>query len=64
MSASWRGALERLVVSIGAGTVEIDCAGVRRTLGNDAVIVQAGGVLPTEVLRSIGIAIETKRGSA
>ena len=52
------------IVSIGAGTVEIDCAGVRRTIDNDAVIIQAGGVLPTDLLRSIGIAIETKRGTA
>jgi thioredoxin reductase/NAD-dependent dihydropyrimidine dehydrogenase PreA subunit len=33
-------------------------------LRNDAVIVCAGGVLPTPFLRSIGIQIETKRGTA
>jgi len=28
------------------------------------VIVSAGGVLPTELLKSIGIAFETKHGTA
>ena len=36
----------------------------RRTLSNDAVIVCAGGVLPTELLRSAGITFETKHGQA
>ncbi len=31
---------------------------------NDRVIVQAGGILPTELLRSIGIEVETKFGTA
>jgi thioredoxin reductase/ferredoxin len=31
---------------------------------NDAVIVSAGGVLPEELLRSIGIEVETKYGTA
>jgi len=31
---------------------------------NDAVIVSAGGVLPTDFLRSIGIQVETKWGTA
>jgi thioredoxin reductase/NAD-dependent dihydropyrimidine dehydrogenase PreA subunit len=38
----------------GRGPVEI---------GNDAVIVCAGGVLPGAFLRSLGVEIETKRGS-
>lgn len=33
-------------------------------LRNDAVIVNAGGILPTTFLRSIGIDVETKRGTA
>lgn len=33
-------------------------------LPNDAVIVSAGGVLPSEFLKSIGVAIETKFGTA
>jgi thioredoxin reductase len=35
-----------------------------RPLPNDAVIVNAGGVLPNEFLKSIGIAVETKYGTA
>jgi thioredoxin reductase (NADPH) len=31
---------------------------------NDAVIVSAGGILPTDFLRSIGIEVETKYGTA
>ncbi|HEY0748467.1 MAG TPA: NAD(P)-binding domain-containing protein [Steroidobacteraceae bacterium] len=31
---------------------------------NDAVIVSAGGILPNDFLRSIGIEVETKRGTA
>lgn len=33
-------------------------------LDNDAVIVNAGGVLPNEFLKSIGVAVETKYGTA
>jgi thioredoxin reductase/ferredoxin len=33
-------------------------------LANDAVIVCAGGILPTAFLESIGVAIETKHGTA
>jgi len=33
-------------------------------VANDAVIVSAGGILPTDFLRSIGIDIETKNGTA
>jgi thioredoxin reductase/NAD-dependent dihydropyrimidine dehydrogenase PreA subunit len=32
-------------------------------LRNDAVIVNAGGVLPTDFLKSVGIAVETKYGT-
>jgi len=31
---------------------------------NDAVIVCAGGILPTAFLKSIGIEVETKYGTA
>lgn len=34
------------------------------TLPNDAVIVSAGGILPTGMLKSIGISVETKYGTA
>lgn len=33
-------------------------------LRNDAVIINAGGILPSAFLRSIGIEVETKFGSA
>jgi len=33
-------------------------------LGNDSVIVSAGGILPTDFLRAIGIDVETKWGTA
>jgi len=36
----------------------------RRTLPNQAVIVQIGGTAPAELLRSIGIDLVTKRGEA
>jgi thioredoxin reductase (NADPH) len=35
-----------------------------RVLENDAVIVQAGGVLPHDFLNSIGVQVETKYGTA
>jgi len=31
---------------------------------NDAVIVSAGGILPNDFLRAIGIQVETKYGTA
>jgi putative YpdA family bacillithiol system oxidoreductase len=43
--------------------VSMEVAQERKRLPNDAVIVCAGGVLPTDFLRSVGIAIETKRGT-
>ena len=33
-------------------------------LDNDTVIVSAGGVLPNDFLRSIGVDVETKHGTA
>jgi thioredoxin reductase (NADPH) len=33
------------------------------TLKNDAVIICAGGILPTAFLKGIGIEVETKRGT-
>ncbi|MBL1275372.1 MAG: NAD(P)-binding domain-containing protein [Ectothiorhodospiraceae bacterium] len=34
------------------------------TIDNDAIIVCAGGILPTPMLKSLGVTIETKRGTA
>jgi thioredoxin reductase len=39
-------------------------AGREETLPNDGVIVCAGGVLPTEMLKSIGVWVQTKYGTA
>ncbi len=52
------------VKRIDADEVEIDCEGKLLSLRNDAVIVCAGGILPTAFLKSIGIAVETKYGTA
>lgn len=56
--------LRSQVDAIAEGSVVIDWNGSRREIANDAVIVSAGGVLPTDFLRSIGIEIDTKRGTA
>jgi len=52
------------VAAIGAEDVALRTPSGDERLANDRVIVQAGGVLPTELLRSIGIDVETKYGSA
>jgi thioredoxin reductase/ferredoxin len=52
------------VKRIGARDVEIEVGGKRKILQNDAVIVCAGGILPTSFLKSMGVAIETKYGTA
>jgi thioredoxin reductase len=43
--------------------VEIDQQGNMIDIGNDAVIVCAGGILPTPFLKEIGIEVETKYGT-
>ncbi|MFA5939620.1 MAG: NAD(P)-binding domain-containing protein [Sinimarinibacterium sp.] len=52
------------VRSIADDRVQLDCAQGPRELRNDAVLVCAGGVLPTPFLRQIGIEVETKHGTA
>ncbi len=52
------------VKRIDADEVEIDCEGKLLSLRNDAVIVCAGGILPTAYLKSIGVTVETKYGTA
>ena len=52
------------VVNIGVNDVTIEQAGNRSTIANDAVIICAGGVLPTPFLKEIGIMVETKYGTA
>ena len=44
--------------------VELAQGGDRMVIKNDAVIVCAGGILPTALLKTIGIEVETKYGTA
>jgi len=44
--------------------VVMDCDGREVVLPNDAVIVSAGGILPADFLRGIGVNVETKYGTA
>jgi thioredoxin reductase (NADPH) len=52
------------VEKIGAREVLVRHGERALNLANDAVIVCAGGVLPIDLLKSVGIEFETKRGSA
>lgn len=52
------------VVQIGADHVTLTYRNGAITRRNDAVIVCIGGILPTDFLRSMGIEIETKYGTA
>ncbi|MDE2304170.1 MAG: NAD(P)-binding domain-containing protein [Gammaproteobacteria bacterium] len=52
------------VKEIRADAVVLTQGGMELIRGNDAVIVSAGGVLPNDFLKSIGIAVETKYGTA
>jgi thioredoxin reductase (NADPH) len=63
-SGSLRVLLGSNVKQIDPDAVVIETAGKELRLRNDAVIVSAGGVLPTEFLRGIGIQVETKYGTA
>ncbi len=56
--------LESNVRGIDARTVTLERKGKVESVANDAVIVNAGGVLPTEFLRSLGVQIDTKHGTA
>ena len=56
--------LESEVVSIQSKTVTLAWRGANEDLPNDAVIVCAGGVLPTPLLQKIGIQFDTKHGAA
>lgn len=51
------------VQRIAAERVELDQEGQRHEFDNDAVIVCAGGVLPTPFLKKIGIEVETRYGT-
>jgi thioredoxin reductase len=56
--------LESNVKKIGSANVVLDQKGKAIELRNDAVIVCAGGILPTPFLKDIGILVETKYGTA
>ena len=56
--------LQSTVKSIDPSSIELEQGGKRQRLGNDIVIVCAGGVLPTGFLKSMGVEIETKYGTA
>jgi thioredoxin reductase/ferredoxin len=52
------------VRQIDTGEVALEHDGALLKVANDAVIVSAGGVLPSEFLKRIGINVETKHGTA
>ncbi len=52
------------VRSIAPDHVVIDQPGRRTKVGNDAIIICAGGVLPTALLADIGVTVERKFGTA
>jgi thioredoxin reductase len=52
------------VERIGARDVALQVGEKSLNLPNDAVIVCAGGVLPIDLLKQVGIEFETKRGTA
>jgi len=56
--------LESQVVQVGPTEVVIEHRGSTRRLPNDAVIVCAGGILPTQFLKDVGVHVETKYGTA
>ena len=55
--------LESTVRRIDSTHVEIEQHGKRSRIRNDAVIVNVGGVLPTPLLKDMGIEVETKYGA-
>jgi thioredoxin reductase (NADPH) len=56
--------LKSQIKMISESSVEIFYEGQSQILKNEAIIVCAGGILPTEFLKSIGINMETKYGTA
>ncbi|HEY9199436.1 MAG TPA: NAD(P)-binding domain-containing protein [Gammaproteobacteria bacterium] len=53
-----------IVLEVLPERVVLECEGERIDLPNDAVIVSAGGDLPTPFLKKIGIQVDTKHGTA
>jgi thioredoxin reductase (NADPH) len=56
--------LESIVEVIDSDSVRLKTQAGAKSLRNDAVIVCAGGQLPTQLLQQIGIAFDTKHGTA
>lgn len=56
--------LESKVLEIGDSYVRLEQHGREMRIGNHTVIVCAGGVLPTGLLTSVGIEVETRFGTA
>ena len=55
--------MESVVREIHPDRVQLESHGRTLEIQNDAIIVCAGGVLPTGLLKSVGIEIETKYGT-
>lgn len=51
------------VRNIAVQSVFIEVSGEERQFPNDVVIVCAGGILPTQMLKELGVRVETKRGT-
>jgi thioredoxin reductase/NAD-dependent dihydropyrimidine dehydrogenase PreA subunit len=69
VSAAQRGGALNVMLSsnvkvIAEKSVAIEHGGQLHEVPNDAVIVNAGGILPTEFLNRVGIRVETKYGTA
>ena len=62
-SGRLRALLKSNVKRIDERAVQVDCDDGLVTIENDAVIISAGGVLPTALLQKIGIHTETKHGT-
>jgi thioredoxin reductase len=56
--------LKSTVKSVGKDDVVLVCNDEEKKLRNDAVIVCAGGELPFDLLKRVGIAFETHRGAS
>ena len=63
-TGSLRVLLKSEINGISPDRVALTFEGNRLELPNDAVIVNAGGILPTDFLKGIGIEVETKWGTA
>lgn len=63
-SGAMRLLLDTNVLEIEPDAVLLESKGRQKRIPNDAVIICAGGILPTDFLRGIGIDIVTKYGTA